>query len=74
MYFTRSPGVGCPQQTCRRKDRHVVRNARVQPTTLSAAVQAKVAHSLEVPVSSRTTRRRLAEGHLGSWHPFHELP
>ncbi|GFX42390.1 hypothetical protein TNCV_1519541 [Trichonephila clavipes] len=26
------------------------------------------------PVSSRTIRRRLAEGHLGSRRPLHELP
>ncbi|GFX24135.1 HTH_Tnp_Tc3_2 domain-containing protein [Trichonephila clavipes] len=42
------------------------RNARVQPTASSAAIQAQVAPSLEAPVSSRTIRRRLAEGHLGS--------
>ncbi|GFT76499.1 hypothetical protein TNCV_3022691 [Trichonephila clavipes] len=50
-------------QTSRREDRHIVRNARVQPTASSAAIQAQVAPSLGDPVSSRTVRRRLAEGH-----------
>ncbi|GFW80551.1 HTH_Tnp_Tc3_2 domain-containing protein [Trichonephila clavipes] len=35
------------------------------PTASSAAFQAQVALSLGVPESSRTIRRRLAEGHLG---------
>ncbi|GFX66442.1 transposable element Tcb2 transposase [Trichonephila clavipes] len=44
-------------------------HACVHPTTSSAAIQAQVA-----PVSSRTIRRRLDEGHLGSWHPLRVLP
>ncbi|GFX45370.1 HTH_Tnp_Tc3_2 domain-containing protein [Trichonephila clavipes] len=44
------------------------------PTASSAAIQAQVAHSLGAPVSSRTIRRRLAEGHLGSRHPLRVLP
>ncbi|GFV67059.1 transposable element Tcb1 transposase [Trichonephila clavipes] len=44
----------------------IVRNARVQPIASSAAIQAWVTPSLGPPVSSRTIRRRLAEGHLGS--------
>ncbi|GFV25017.1 transposable element Tcb1 transposase [Trichonephila clavipes] len=32
MSFTRRPGSGRPRQTSRREDRHVERNARVQPT------------------------------------------
>ncbi|GFX45362.1 transposable element Tcb2 transposase [Trichonephila clavipes] len=40
----------------------------------SAAIQAQVAHSLGAPVSSRTIRRRLAEGHMGSRHPLRVLP
>ncbi|GFV37311.1 transposable element Tcb2 transposase [Trichonephila clavipes] len=38
------------------------------------AIQAQVAPSLGAPVSSRTIRRRLAEGHLGSRRPLCGLP
>ncbi|GFV53826.1 transposable element Tcb2 transposase [Trichonephila clavipes] len=72
--FTRSPGSGRPRQTSRREDRHIVRNARVQPTVSSAAIQAQVGPSLKPPVSSRTIRRRLSEGYLGSRRPLHALP
>ncbi|GFX86786.1 transposable element Tcb2 transposase [Trichonephila clavipes] len=68
------PGSRHSQQTSRREDRHIVRNARVQPTTSSAAIQAQVAPSLGAPVSSRIIRRRLAEGYLGSWCPLYVLP
>ncbi|GFX93856.1 transposable element Tcb2 transposase [Trichonephila clavipes] len=74
MSFTRRPGSGHPQQTSRREDRHMVRNARVQPTASSTAIQAQVSPSLGVPVSSRTIRKRLAEGHLGSRCPLGVLP
>ncbi|GFU24177.1 transposable element Tcb2 transposase [Trichonephila clavipes] len=57
----------------RREDHHIVRNARVQPTDLSAAIQAHVAPPLGAPVSSRTIRRRLAEGHLGLRRPLRAL-
>ncbi|GFU66727.1 transposable element Tcb2 transposase [Trichonephila clavipes] len=40
MSFTRRQGSGRPQQTSRREDRHIVRNARVQPTASWAAIQA----------------------------------
>ncbi|GFU94990.1 transposable element Tcb2 transposase [Trichonephila clavipes] len=60
--------------TSRREDRHIVRNILVQPTASSAAIQAQVAPSLGAPVSSRTIRRRLAEGHSGSWYPLRVLP
>ncbi|GFU67659.1 transposable element Tcb2 transposase [Trichonephila clavipes] len=60
--------------TSRREDRHIVRNARVQPNASSADIQAQVAPSLGAPVSSRIIRRRLAEGHLGSWRPLRVLP
>ncbi|GFX48838.1 transposable element Tcb2 transposase [Trichonephila clavipes] len=73
MSFTRRPGSGRPRQTSCREDRHIVRNARVQPTASSAAFQAQVAPSLE-KVSSRTIRRCLAEGHLGSRCPLRVLP
>ncbi|PRD34187.1 UNVERIFIED_CONTAM: Transposable element Tcb2 transposase [Trichonephila clavipes] len=73
MSFTRRPGSGRPRQTSHREDRHIVRNARVQPTASSAALQAQVAPSLETSASSRTIQRRLAEGHLGSRRPLHVL-
>ncbi|GFX83950.1 uncharacterized protein TNCV_4286701 [Trichonephila clavipes] len=46
MPFTRRPGSGRPRKTSRREYRHIVRNARVQPTDSSAAIQAQVAPSL----------------------------
>ncbi|GFV66041.1 transposable element Tcb2 transposase [Trichonephila clavipes] len=74
MSFTRRPGSGSPRQTKHREDRHIVRNARVQPTASSAGIQAKVTPSLGASVSPRTMRRRLAEGHLGSRRPLRVLP
>ncbi|GFS87667.1 transposable element Tcb2 transposase [Trichonephila clavipes] len=74
MSFTRRQGPGCPRQTSRREDRHIVTNALVQPTTSSAAIQAQVEPSLGIPVSSRIIRRRLAEGHLGLRRPLRVLP
>ncbi|GFV43093.1 transposable element Tcb2 transposase [Trichonephila clavipes] len=44
------------------------------PTASPVALQAQVAPSLGAPVSSRTIRRRLAEGHLGSWWPLGVMP
>ncbi|GFY19314.1 hypothetical protein TNCV_4127011 [Trichonephila clavipes] len=44
------------------------------PTASSAAFQAQVAPSLGAPVSSRTIRRRLAEGHLESRRSLRVLP
>ncbi|PRD28163.1 UNVERIFIED_CONTAM: hypothetical protein NCL1_33244 [Trichonephila clavipes] len=70
MSFTRRPGSGRPQQTSRREDRSIVRNARLQPTASSAAIQKQVAPSLVAPASSRTIRKRLAEGHLRSRRPL----
>ncbi|GFV06214.1 transposable element Tcb2 transposase [Trichonephila clavipes] len=72
--FTRRPGSGRPRRTSRRENRHIVINARIQPTSSSAAIQAQVVPSLGAPVSSRTIRRRLAEGHLGSRRPLRVLP
>ncbi|GFX11272.1 transposable element Tcb2 transposase [Trichonephila clavipes] len=51
MSFTRRAGSGRLGQTSRREDRHIVRNACVQPTAASAAIQAQVAPSLRAPVS-----------------------
>ncbi|GFX78714.1 HTH_Tnp_Tc3_2 domain-containing protein [Trichonephila clavipes] len=58
----------------RREDPHIARNARVQPTASSTAIQVQVAPTIGAPVSSRTIRMRLTEGHLGSWHPIRVLP
>ncbi|GFX76028.1 transposable element Tcb2 transposase [Trichonephila clavipes] len=69
MSFKRRPGSGRSQQTSRRKDHHILRNAHVQPTVSSAAIQAQVVPSLGAPVSFRTIRRRLTEGHSGSRRP-----
>ncbi|GFX74155.1 transposable element Tcb2 transposase [Trichonephila clavipes] len=74
MSFTRRKGSGHPRQTSHQEDCHIVRNACVQPTASSAAIQAQVAPSLKAPVSSRTIRRRLVEGHLGSLRPSRVLP
>ncbi|GFV50640.1 transposable element Tcb2 transposase [Trichonephila clavipes] len=73
MLFTRRSGSGHPRQTSRLKDRHIIKNARVQPTASSTAIQIQVAPSLGAPVSSRTIRRCLAEGHLGSRCPLRVL-
>ncbi|GFX02900.1 transposable element Tcb2 transposase [Trichonephila clavipes] len=74
MSFTRRPGSRRPRLTSRREDSHIVRNASVQTTVSSAAIQAQIAPSLGTPVSSRTIQRRLAEGHLGSLRPLRALP
>ncbi|GFV97190.1 transposable element Tcb2 transposase [Trichonephila clavipes] len=71
--FTRRPGPGRPRQTSGRENRYIVRNASVQRTASSAAIQAQVAPSLGAPASSRTIRRLLAKGHLGSRHPLRVL-
>ncbi|GFW59675.1 transposable element Tcb2 transposase [Trichonephila clavipes] len=72
MSFTRRPGSGCPRQTSCREDRNIVRNARVQSTASSTAIQALV-HSLGAPISSRTIRRCQAEEHLESRRPLRVL-
>ncbi|GFU06806.1 transposable element Tcb2 transposase [Trichonephila clavipes] len=65
---------GRSRQASRQEDRHIVRNARVQPTASSTAIQTQVAPSLGTSVSSRTIRRRLPEGHMESRHPLRVLP
>ncbi|GFX49685.1 transposable element Tcb2 transposase [Trichonephila clavipes] len=54
MSLTGRPGSGHSLQISRREERRIVRNARVQPTASSTAIQAHVALSLGTPVSSRT--------------------
>ncbi|GFU68010.1 HTH_Tnp_Tc3_2 domain-containing protein [Trichonephila clavipes] len=51
-----------------------LRNARVQPTVSSAAIQAQVAPSIVAPMSYRIIRKRVAEEHLGSRRPLRVLP
>ncbi|GFY35008.1 transposable element Tcb2 transposase [Trichonephila clavipes] len=41
MSITCRPGSGRPQQTSRVDNRHIVRNARIQPTASSATIQAQ---------------------------------
>ncbi|PRD31808.1 UNVERIFIED_CONTAM: Transposable element Tcb2 transposase [Trichonephila clavipes] len=74
MSFPRRSGSGRFRQTSRREDHPIVRNAHLQPTASSAALQAQVTPSLAAPVSSRTIRRCLAEGHLGLQRPLRVLP
>ncbi|GFV83105.1 transposable element Tcb2 transposase [Trichonephila clavipes] len=74
MSLTRRPVSGRPRQTSLREDHHVVKNATLQPSASSAAIQAQVDPSLGTPVSSRTIRRRLAEGHFGSLRPLRVHP
>ncbi|GFX49902.1 transposable element Tcb1 transposase [Trichonephila clavipes] len=69
MSFTRISDSGRPRQTSCREDHYIVRNACIQPTTSSAAIQAHVPPSLGTHMSSRTIRRHLAEEHLGSRRP-----
>ncbi|GFT75471.1 transposable element Tcb2 transposase [Trichonephila clavipes] len=73
MSFTRRLGSGRSRQTSRGEHLHIVRNACVKPTASLATTQAQVALSLGAPVSSRTIRRRLAEGSLVSLRPIFEL-
>ncbi|GFY26850.1 transposable element Tc3 transposase [Trichonephila clavipes] len=72
--FTLTPGSRRPRQTSRREDYRIVRNACVQPTASSAAIQTQVAFSLGDLVSSRIIRRCPVEGHLGARHPLRVLP
>ncbi|GFW10816.1 transposable element Tcb2 transposase [Trichonephila clavipes] len=44
MSYTRKPGSGRLQQTSRREDHHIVRNACVQTTASSATIQAQIPH------------------------------
>ncbi|GFY11150.1 transposable element Tcb2 transposase [Trichonephila clavipes] len=57
MSCTQRSGSGRARQTSRRENRHIVRNARVQPSASPATIQAKVALSLGDPVFSRAIRR-----------------
>ncbi|GFX20394.1 transposable element Tcb2 transposase [Trichonephila clavipes] len=74
LSIKRRLGSGHPRQTSRRENCHIVRNARLQPTASSAAILTQVEPLLGDHVSSHTIRRRLVEGHLGSWRPLRVLP
>ncbi|GFV93064.1 hypothetical protein TNCV_2551551 [Trichonephila clavipes] len=47
MSFSRRSGSGCPRQTSRGEDHHIVENARVQPTASLAAMQEQASHEFE---------------------------
>ncbi|GFW62147.1 transposable element Tcb2 transposase [Trichonephila clavipes] len=47
MSFTRRQGLGGPRQTNRRENRHIIRNAHVQPTSSSATIQTQ--HQISGP-------------------------
>ncbi|GFV33222.1 hypothetical protein TNCV_4635111 [Trichonephila clavipes] len=58
-----------------RENRHIIRHARVEPTSLMTAVLTQAASSLQAPVSSRTISSCMVEGHLISWWcPLRLLP
>ncbi|GFU42973.1 uncharacterized protein TNCV_3141171 [Trichonephila clavipes] len=61
------------KKTSAPESHHILRNARIQTTASSATIQAHVAPSLGGPVSSRTIRKRLAEGHLRLQRPLRVL-
>ncbi|GFV57974.1 transposable element Tcb2 transposase [Trichonephila clavipes] len=65
---------GRPRQTSPQEHSHIIRNVSVQVTVSTANIQAQIAPSLEELVSSRSIRRHLAEGHLGSRRPLRVLP
>ncbi|GFV36245.1 transposable element Tcb2 transposase [Trichonephila clavipes] len=60
MSFTCRTGSERSRETSRREAHRILRNARVQPTTPSAAIQAQAARSLRAPVSFQTIQERLA--------------
>ncbi|GFV21831.1 transposable element Tcb2 transposase [Trichonephila clavipes] len=56
MSFTRRPGSGRLRQTSRQEDSHIVRNARVQPTSSSAAIQVIFSDEFSFNLSSDDKR------------------
>ncbi|GFS77037.1 transposable element Tcb2 transposase [Trichonephila clavipes] len=61
MSVIRRPGSRRPRQTSRRENRHIIRNARVQPTASSAAIQAQSgAANKETGLQRNGTRSSLA--------------
>ncbi|GFW72043.1 transposable element Tcb2 transposase [Trichonephila clavipes] len=75
LQFERERIIGMMEAgwSARRVARQLSRFDCVQ-TASSAAIKAQVAPSLWGHVSSRTIRRRLAEGHLGSLRSLRVLP
>ncbi|GFV98342.1 transposable element Tcb2 transposase [Trichonephila clavipes] len=57
MSFTGRPGRS--RQTSRREDPHIVRNARVQPTSSSTVIQAQVVFSDESKISLSSDDNRV---------------
>ncbi|GFV62136.1 transposable element Tcb1 transposase [Trichonephila clavipes] len=82
MSFTRRSRSGCPRLTSCREDRHIVRNARVQPTASSTAIQAQwyrprgnwTAAELNQVVFSDEYRFNLSsdDNHVLVWRPLGE--
>ncbi|GFU47943.1 hypothetical protein TNCV_4967391 [Trichonephila clavipes] len=62
IYTKTRPRMPSADQSSRRPS--LVRNARLEPTASSAAIQAHPAPSLRATASSQAIRRRLSEGHL----------
>ncbi|GFU89789.1 transposable element Tcb2 transposase [Trichonephila clavipes] len=72
IYTKNRLGTPWRNQSSRRSPHRI--NARIQPTALSAAIQALVASLQESFLYSQTIQRHLAEGNLGSRHPLRVLP
>ncbi|GFU71036.1 transposable element Tcb2 transposase [Trichonephila clavipes] len=63
------------RQTSRREDRHIIRDARVEPTASLAAVRTQAASSLKRPLCLlETIARRMTKGHLVSRSSLRVLP
>ncbi|GFU63862.1 6-phosphogluconate dehydrogenase, decarboxylating [Trichonephila clavipes] len=71
MSFVRRPGSERPRQTSRREYRLIVRNARVQPTASSAAIQAQTAVEWSQVVFSDESRFNLSidDNLVHMWRP-----
>ncbi|GFV13360.1 uncharacterized protein TNCV_3615611 [Trichonephila clavipes] len=70
MSFTRRPGSGCPRQTIRREDRHIVRNTHVQPTASSAAIRGTGSTFTRGPCVFSNHTKAPVRRHLGSTAPI----
>ncbi|GFW39999.1 transposable element Tcb2 transposase [Trichonephila clavipes] len=70
MSLTRIPGSGHHRQTNLLKVLHIVRKCMSIANCFIGRHPGTGRPSLGTPVSSRTTRRRLADEHLGSWRPL----
>lgn len=73
-YTSRRPSSGRFHQINSSKDRHIIRQARVELTSSLSTIQTQIPPSLQAPVSARTVARRLSERHLVSRRPLYVLP